>query len=473
MRAKIGRLFLTTVTAAGLTGSGLVGSAPARPAAAQEMSAAELAELRHGVPNGAWRSTYAAPTHAPTLIRGATLMTAAGEEYAGSILFEDGVIVQIGRDVEAPPDAVILDGAGRFVTPGLIDSHSHLGVSATPEVPTSFDNNETGMTTPGVWIEHSIWPQGPGFVRVLAGGTTTLQLLPGSGDLIEGRGVTVKPVPARTPQEMLFPDAPRTVKLACGENPKRGNEFPTTKMGNVFGYRQAFIAGEKYRREWDAWLADPRGDSPDRDLDLETLAEVLRGNILVQWHCYTADEMATNLQVAREFGFHVRSFHHAVEAYKIRDLLAESGTSASMWSENWGFKMEALDGISENVALVSAAGARAIVHSDDDMRAQYMNHEAAKSMWAGRRRGMEISRDEALRWVTANPAWALGIDDRVGTLEVGKNADIVLWSGDPFSVYSVPDQVWIDGALRWDREDPDYQRVSDFELGLVRKGGDR
>jgi imidazolonepropionase-like amidohydrolase len=284
--------------------------------------------------------------------------------------------------------------------------------------------------------------------------------------LIEGRGVTVKTVPARTAQEMMFPDAPHTVKLACGENPRNGNGYPNTKMGNVAGYRAAFIEAQGYRDQWDAWLANPVGPAPDRDLGLETLAEVLRGNILVQWHCYTADEMATNLEVAREFQFPVRSFHHAVEAYKIADLLAEAGASASMWSENWGFKMEGLDGIPENVALVSAAGARAIVHSDDDMRTQYMNHEAAKSMWAARRAGMDVSRDEALRWVTANPAWALGLSDRIGTLEVGKNADVVLWSGDPLSVYSLADEVWIDGAVRWDRDDPDLQPISDFELGM-------
>ncbi len=424
-----------------------------------------------GNPNLAWGSSYTVPEHPATFIYGATLMTATGEEYVGNILLSDGKIEAIGTDVQAPSDAIRISGQGRFVTPGLIDDHSHVGVSSTPEVPTSFDNNEVGMTTPGVWIEHSIWPQGPGFARVLRGGTTTLHLLPGSGDLIEGRGVTVKPVPAITPQEMIFPDAPHTVKLACGENPKRGAEFPTTKMGNVYGYRQAFIDGARYRDEWDAWLANPSGNPPARDLHLETLAEVLRGNILVQWHCYTADEMATNLRVAREFGFHVRSFHHAVEAYKIRDLLAETGTSASMWSENWGFKMEAFDGISENVALVSSAGAIAIVHSDDDMRAQYMNHEAAKAMGAAHRRGMEVSRDEALRWVTANPAWALGIHELTGTLEVGKNADVVLWSSDPFSVYALADMVWIDGAKRWDRFDPDTYHVSDFELGLETVAG--
>jgi imidazolonepropionase-like amidohydrolase len=425
------------------------------------------ADLRRGTPNASWRSTYTVPASPPTLLRNATIMTAAGQELTGAdLLMQDGRITAIGRSLSAPAGAVVIDAAGRFVTPGLIDSHSHIGVSPVPEVPGAANNNEEGMTTPQVWIEHSVWPQGPGFARALAGGATTLQLLPGSGDLIEGRGITVKSIAARTAQEMMFPGAPHTVKLACGENPRRGNGYPNTKMGNVAGYRAAFIAAAKYRAEWDTWLEARSGTAPDRDLGLETLAEVLRGNILVQWHCYTADEMATNLQIAKEFGFQVRSFHHAVEAYKIADLLAEAGRSASMWSQNWGFKMEAIDGISENVALVSAAGARAIIHSDDDMRTQYLNHEAAKSMWAARRAGLDVSRDEALRWVTVNPAWAMGVDDRVGTLEVGKNADVVLWSGDPLSVYSIADQVWIDGALRWDRTDIALQPISDFELGM-------
>ena len=458
VRSPASRLFLGTVAAMAASVTSLHA----------QVTAADAADLRRGTPNGSWRSTYTPPASPPTLIRNATIMTAAGQELTGAdLLMQDGRITAIGTGLSAPAGAVVIDAAGRFVTPGLIDSHSHIGVSPVPEVPGAANNNEEGMTTPQVWIEHSVWPQGPGFARALAGGATTLQLLPGSGDLIEGRGVTVKSIAARTAQEMMFPGAPHTVKFACGENPRRGNGYPNTKMGNVAGYRAAFIDAARYREEWDAWLDAPTGSAPDRDLGLETLAEVLRGNILVQWHCYTADEMATNLQIAKEFGFQVRSFHHAVEAYKIADILAETGTSASMWSQNWGFKMEAIDGISENVALVSAAGARAIIHSDDDMRTQYLNHEAAKSMWAARRAGLQVSRDEALRWVTVNPAWAMGLDDQIGTLEVGKNADVVLWSGDPLSVYSIADQVWIDGALRWDREDIALQPISDFELGMA------
>jgi imidazolonepropionase-like amidohydrolase len=267
---------------------------------------------------------------------------------------------------------------------------------------------------------------------------------------------------------MMVPDAPMALKMACGENPKRvyRGRGPSTRMGNWAGYREAFIAAEQYREKWDDWVENG-GEEPDRDLANETLAEVLRGNILVHNHCYRADDMVNMIDVAREFGFEIRSFHHAVEAYKVRDLLAADSIGASMWYDWWGFKMEAFDMVPENIALVSDAGARAILHTDDAMGIQIMNQDAARAMYAGRARGLDVSRDAALRWITANPAWALGISDRTGTLEVGKNADVVLWSGDPFSVYSLADQVWIDGALVYDRRDPALQPMTDFELGVL------
>ena len=255
--------------------------------------------------------------------------------------------------------------------------------------------------------------------------------------------------------------------MACGENPKRGDGYPNTRMGNVAGYRDAFIKADAYRRKWDEWLANPDGDPPERDLGKETLAEVLRGNILVHVHCYRGEEMANILELMKEFGMKVRSFHHAVEAYKVRDLLAAHGAAASMWSDRWGAKMEMLDGIPENVALVSSAGARAIVHSDSDLGIQLLNQDTSKSMHAGLRAGLSIDRDEALRWITANPAWALGIDDRVGTLEEGKHADLVLWSGDPFSIYTRADLTFIDGAIVYDRARAEWQYRSDFELGIL------
>jgi len=236
-------------------------------------------------------------------------------------------------------------------------------------------------------------------------------------------------------------------------------------MGNMAGYRAAFIAAQDYRRRWDKWNKDHQGDPPDRNLRNETLAEVLRGNIYVQNHCYRADEMMQMLDLAHEFGFKIRSFHHAVEAYKIADVLAREGTAVSIWSDWWGFKEEAMDGIYENAALVQQAGGRVVIHSDDASGIQRLNQEAAKAMYHGRRAGIPITRDQAVRWFTANPAWVLGLESVVGTLEPGKMADVVLWSGDPLSVYAQAVRVYNDGWLVYDRNDPTHQPKTDFTLG--------
>ncbi len=440
---------------------------------AERPADAERRALLHGTRGGAWTSTYRPLPSRTTLIRGATVMTAAGEELeGGDVLLREGRVAAVGRGLEAPGDAEVVEAAGRYVTPGLIDTHSHLGVYPSPSVRAHADGNEmTSPVTPEAWAEHAVWPQDPGLTRALAAGVTTAQILPGSGNLIGGRGVTVKMVPARTAQAMMFPDAPMALKMACGENPKRvygsRNEAPMTRMGNVAGYRSAFIRAERYRDEWDEWLDSGEGDPPDRDLALETLAEVLRGNILVHNHCYRADEMAHMIDLGREFGFKIRSFHHAIEAYKVRDLLARDTIGASMWTDWWGFKMEAFDAVNQNIALVSEAGAPAILHSDSDLGIQLLNQDAARAMHAARAAGIRADRNDAIRWITANPAWALGLEDRVGTLEAGKNADVVLWSGDPFSVYSRPDRVWIDGALVYDRARPELRPVTDFELGIL------
>jgi imidazolonepropionase-like amidohydrolase len=259
--------------------------------------------------------------------------------------------------------------------------------------------------------------------------------------------------------------------MACGENPKRvyGNRGgPSTRMGEIAADRQAWIRAQEYRDKWDRWEREGRQPDkmPDRDLELETLAGVLRGEILVHNHCYRADEMAQMMDMAREFGYHIRSFHHGVEAYKVRDLLARDSIAGSLWADWWGFKMEALDFTRANLALVFEAGARAIVHSDDPTGIQKLNQEAAKAIEAGREAGVTITENDALRWLTANPAWALGIDQWVGTLEPGKNADVVIWSGNPFSVYTRADRVYIDGALMFDRFDPRRHPRSDFEVGL-------
>jgi len=416
-------------------------------------------------------STYRPAPSRPTVIRNVNIFTAAGPMIRnGAVLLRDGKVVAVGATVDAPADAVVIDGAGKYVTPGLIDTHSHLGVYPAPGGQALSDGNEaTNPVTAHVWAEHSVWPQDPQFPRNLAGGVTTLQVLPGSANLIGGRSVVLKVVPARTVQGMKFPGAKYGLKMACGENPKRvyQSRGPSTRMGNVAGYRAAWIQAEQYRRKWDKFNRDGEGDPPARDLGMETLAEVLRGNIYVHNHCYRADEMAQMIDVAREFGYPIRSFHHGVEAYKIADLLARDSISASIWSDWGGFKMEALDGVRGNLAMVHQAGARAIVHSDDPSGSQRLTQDAAKGIAAGRELGIDVSDEDAIRWVTINAAWALGLHDRIGSLEPGKNADVVLWSGHPFSVYTRAEKVWVDGALMFDRLDPKQRWRTDFELGFV------
>jgi imidazolonepropionase-like amidohydrolase len=464
---------LGVAAAAGLQAQS-TGSAPAAFAQAQAASTEVAPPGRGGVstPNDdPFPSTYRQPAGKPLAITNATVLTAAGPMIqGGTIVVRDGKIVTVGRSVSIPADAEVVDAKGRFVTPGIIDSHSHLGVYPAPGVDAHQDGNEmVKPNTAEVWAEHSVWPHDPQFPRSLAGGVTTLQVLPGSANLFGGRGVVLKVVPGRSVQDMKFPGAKYGLKMACGENPKRvyAQRGPMTRMGNVAGYRTAWIQAEQYRRKWDKWSADKKGEVPQRDLALETLAEVLRGNILVHNHCYRADEMVQMVDIAREFGYEIRSFHHAVEGYKVADLLAKTQVSASLWADWGGFKLEALDGVKANAAIVHAAGARAIIHSDSPSGIQRLPQEAAKAMAAGNAAGIRITAEDAIKWVTVNPAWSLGLDDRIGTLEPGKNADIVLWSGSPFSVYTRAERVWIDGALRYDRQSPETWWRTDFELGFI------
>ncbi|NHK28331.1 amidohydrolase [Parvularcula flava] len=421
-------------------------------------------------------STYERYASQPTLITGATIYTGTGEKIEnGSIFMRDGRIEAVGPagEIDAPKgDIVTIDGAGMFVTPGLIDNHSHLGVYPSPGFSSTSDGNEaTSPNTANVWAEHSVWPQDPGFTRALAGGITSLQILPGSANLFGGRAVTLKNVPARTAQEMKFPGAPYGMKMACGENPKRvySNSGPSTRMGNMAGYRAAWIDAQAYKKKWDDYLDDPEGkDAPERNLKNETLAGVLSGDILVNMHCYRADEMAQILDMSEEFGYKVTAFHHVVEGYKLADKLAENGICASVWADWWGFKLESYDGVPENAALIHAQpGGCTIIHSDSEMGIQRLNQETAKAMADGNNLGLNIAPEEAISWITSNPAKAMGILDETGTLEAGKMADVVLWDGDPFSVYTKTDKVFIDGALMFDRQNPEISPRTDFEIGQL------
>jgi len=422
-------------------------------------------------------STYVRYPGVPTVIRHATVFDGDGRRWNdGTVIFADGVIRAVGGpSLPGPAGAVEIDGTGKWVTPGVIDVHSHLGDYPSPGVDANSDGNEaTSPVRPEVWAEHSVWPQDPGFSRALAnGGVTTLQILPGSANLFGGRSVTLKNVPARTMQGMKFPGAPYGLKMACGENPKlvygsKGN-MPQTRMGNIALARETWIKAVAYKHKWDKYEAKG-GDMPERDLAMETLKGVLEGKILIQNHCYRADEMANMIDMSKEFGYHISAFHHAVEAYKIADLLRENDICAAMWADWYGFKMESYDAIKENIPLVHNAGACAMIHSDDPNGIQRLNQEVAKALADGRRAGISIPDEVAWEWLSRNPAKAMGILNQTGTLTPGKMADVVLWNGNPFSDYTRPDRVWIDGAMMYDANDPKRRPVSDFELGQPGEG---
>jgi len=412
----------------------------------------------------AFASTYTPRESSDVLLRNATLIDGvSNEERTGDLLVAGGKIGFVGSG-EIPEGVTELDLDGRYVTPGIIDIHSHLGNYPSPGVQAHGDGNEvTSPITSEVYAEHGVWPQDPGFDEALQGGVTTLHILPGSANLFGGRGVTLRNVPSRTVQGMKFPDAPYTLKMACGENPKRvygSKGGPGSRMGNVAGYRKNWIKAAGYKAKRD------KGGDYDRDLQLETLADVLDGKILVNMHCYRADEMVQILDIAKEFDYKVTTFHHAVEAYKIGDILAENDTCAAMWADWGAFKMESFDYINENVPFVHAAGACAMIHSDDQNNIQRLNQEVAKTWADGNRAGLDISKAEAWKWLSTNPAKALGILEETGTLEAGKRADLVIWDGDPFSTYARPETVMVDGAVLFDRA-TGLKPKSDFRLGYA------
>jgi imidazolonepropionase-like amidohydrolase len=396
-------------------------------------------------------------------------MTAAGPTLPqADLLIRDGRIAAVGSGLEAQ-GASSIDLEGRWVTPGLVAPHSHIGVYALPRVRAHLDGNETsGPFQPALRAQEGIWPQDPAIRRAVAGGVTTIHVLPGSANLVGGQGSTLRLKPASAVAEMRFPGAPPTMKMACGENPKRvygrRKSAPVTRMGEVALLRDRLEEARAYRAE-----GSDRPETKATDFDKDALARVLSGEILIQNHCYRADEMLVRLELFEEFEIRPRAFHHATEAYKIADRLREAEVAAVVWSD-WPAmgisKMEMHDMVGASAALLEVAGARVALHSDSPQDIQRLNQEAAKAMAAGLRVGLDVDRDDAIRWVTANPAWVLGIDERVGTVEPGKDADLVVWSGDPFSVYSRAEKVFIEGELVYDRTRPELYPLSDFELGL-------
>jgi imidazolonepropionase-like amidohydrolase len=436
---------------------------------------AEVQDAKVSIKKNPYPSTYQVLPQKNTLIKNATVLTGTGKRLDNTdVLLINGKIDQVGQNLIVD-SAVEIDAKGKWLTPGVIDVHSHYGVYPSPAVESHSDGNEmTDPNTSEVWAEHSIWPQDPGFQAARAGGVTTLQILPGSANLFGGRGVTLRNVPSHTMQGMKFPDAPYGLKMACGENPKRvygGRKVaPSTRMGNMAGYRTAWTEATEYKRAWEKYETDyaacKNPQAPERNLTNDTLKGVLDGDVLIHNHCYKAEEMAMMIDLGKEFNYKSGTFHHAIEAYKIADLLAENGNCAAMWPDWWGFKMEAYDMIQENVAIVDAVrNSCAIVHSDSGTTIQRLNQEAAKVLFRAQDNGFALKEEDAIRWITSNPAKALGLSDKTGSLEVGKNADVVLWNGSPFSVYAQAEQVFIDGAKVYDRFDEKYQAKSDFLLG--------
>jgi len=414
----------------------------------------------------AWNSSYEVPDSPAVLLTNASVLDGDGGHHSNvDILLRDGAIAAFGQNLSVTVEVAVIDVTGRWVTPGLIDIHSHNGTYTLPLTDQGLADLAE-LSSPNVadtWVEHAINVQDLGFRQALAGGVTTMQIMPGSSSIFGGRTAVVKPVRTTTVAAMKFPDAPQGLKMACGENPKgyfgeRG-VAPTSRQGEVAMMRNAWLDAQAYLQSVQA------GDNAKRDLKLETLAEVLAGNIRVHIHCYRADDIAIMLSIAEEFDFSIAAIHHAAQAYKIPDLLVRANTCAAVWPDWGGFKVALQDGIPENAAFLDAAGACVAMHSDSPVVGQRLNIEAAKAMSAGRRAGINMSRANAIKWITSNPAKALGLEDRIGRIAVGYNADVVVWSGDPFSIYSKVDQVFIDGALRLDRMNCDLNQLADSVLG--------
>lgn len=399
----------------------------------------------------------AAPATAPATpvaIVGGMLMTITrGIMPNGTLILRDGKIAELGHALAPPPGAVVIDATGKYVMPGLVDTHSHLGVYPWPDARAHEDGNEmTDPLTPHVRAEDGVYLEDPGMDRVRAGGVTTVQIIPGSGNLQGGQAVLLKLGLGNTLDDLKFKNAPRGIKMAFGENPKRvygsRNQAPMTRMGNAALVRQAFTRAREYQKQWAEFEANAKAGKPtvrpERDPKMETLIDVLEGRVRVHVHCYRKDDLLAVLRIADEFGFKLASFQHCLEGYKIASELARREIGVATWPDWWGFKMEAWDAIPQSPGLLAAAGVRVSLHSDSANVAQRLYHEAAKAVRYG------MSPEAALKAITIWPASILGVDSRVGSLEVGKDADIAIFTKHPFDVYTRVEKTLIDGQLVWD-----------------------
>ncbi len=393
-----------------------------------------------------------AQSHSDIVIKNATIMTVThGNIKNGSIYIKDGKIAAVGESVNAPSSATVIDAGGKYLTPGIVDCHSHIALDDDV-------NEATSPVTPQMMMKDAFDYQDKAIYRALAGGVTTSLLLHGSANMIGGQAVVIKHKYGDTRDAMLFPNAPGSIKFASGENPKRvygsRDQLPSTRMGNFAVQRQALVEAQDYMREWDAYndkvkRGDKDASPPKRDLKLEALADVLRGKLMVQIHCYRADEMLTEMAMAKEFGYNLRAFHHALEAYKVADQLAANNVGIATFADWWGFKQEAWDAIPWNAVMAMRKGVKVAIKSDSEDYTRRLNQEAAKTIRYG-----GATEDEALKMITLNPAWIIGVDNRVGSIDVGKDADLVIWDGYPLSTTGAPEKVWIDGEVYFDRSQP-------------------
>src|SRR5215468_561004 len=395
-----------------------------------------------------------APSPTDVLFKNAVIMTAThGNIPNGSIYVKDGKIAAVGAKVSAPSGVTVIDAGGKYLTPGIIDSHSHIALDGDV-------NEATSPITPHMMMIDAFDYHYKAIYHGLAGGVTTSLLLHGSANMIGGQAVVIKHKYGLGRDAMLFPNAPRSIKFASGENPKRvygrRDQLPSTRMGNFEVQREALVQAQEYLRDWDQYDAKvKRGDkdatAPKRDLKLEALGDVLRGKLMVQIHCYRADELLTEMEMAKEFGYKVRAFHHALEAYKVADQLAAQNVGIATFSDWWGFKNEAWDAIPWNAVISMRKGVKVAIKSDSEDFARRLNQEAAKTIRYG-----GATEEEALKMITLNAAWIIGVEDRVGSIEVGKDADLVIWDGYPLSSYGVPSKVLIDGDIYFDRSLPGF-----------------